>query len=48
MCVPVRLRPLEALNVLNVRLVTDGEARSLKPAHAELVCRNIDSVVSNA
>ena len=28
--------PLEALNVFNVRLATDGEARSLKPAHAEL------------
>ena len=27
---------LEALNVFNVRLATDGEARSLKPAHAEL------------
>jgi len=28
--------PLEALNVFDVRLATDGEARSLKPAHAEL------------
>ncbi len=28
--------PLEALNVFNVRLATDGKARSLEPAHAEL------------
>ncbi len=28
--------PLKALNVVNVRLATDGEARSLEPAHAEL------------
>ncbi len=28
--------PLKALNVFNVRLATDGEARSLEPAHAEL------------
>jgi len=28
--------PLEALNVLNVRLATNGEARGLEPAHAKL------------
>jgi hypothetical protein len=33
---PTAVPPLEALNVFNVRLATDGEARSLEPAHAEL------------